>query len=265
MLRCASICFLLVFNLSCSVGHAQKFSIGAKAGAMLIYPNFAESDLPTATPHLKLGFSAAGLIAFPLKNKYSLQVEGGFSQQGTKTTFNSGLQTLQTNEATYYFTDMAMGLRRTFRLKIKEDIASNWFVNIGPNINYWLSGNGRIETAYGIPQDYTIAFDQSGAAYDKIYVNNANRWLFGLNLGLGFSATTLRNQKIITELRLTWGQTYLGDSKSAYWNNVTFQGQESLKFNLKVLNISVAYVFDKDIKKSKMGKSTLKKKKKNKK
>jgi hypothetical protein len=257
MMRCLSFCLLLASNLYSSVGHAQQFSIGAKVGAMLIYPNFAESDLPTATPLLKPGLSVAGLIIFPLKKKYSLQAEGGFSLQGTKTSFYSGQQT--TNDATYYFADMAMGLRRTFRLKIKENVASNWFMSIGPNINYWVSGNGRVAAEFGIPQNYTIAFDESGSAYDKIYVNNQNRWLFGLNLGVGFSATTLRNQKIITELRLTWGQTYLGESKSASFNSVYFQGQESMKYNLKVLSISVAYVFDKDLKKSKMGKSTIKK------
>jgi Outer membrane protein beta-barrel domain len=256
MTRFISLCLFLAFNFCISSGHAQKFSLGAKAGVLIAYPNFAESDLPTPAGLFKPGFSVAGLLIFPLKKKYSLQFEGGFSQQGYKTSFGSVLKV--SNDATCYFTDMAMGLRRTFRLKVKENVASNWFVNIGPNINYWLSGNGSFKID-GNPVDYTIVFDQSGAAYDKIYINNENRWLFGINLGLGFSATTLRNQKIITELRLTWGQTYLGDSKSAFLNNVYFQGQESMKFNLKVLNISVAYIFDKDLKLSKMGKSTIKK------
>ncbi len=246
--------------LSSSNGWSQKFSLGVKGGILIAYANFADqADKSKSNVLLKPGFSVSGLIDFPLKKKYSFQAEAGVSQQGRIISFNSDQQT---NNSTYYFADLSMNLRRTFRLKIKKDIASNWFVNVGPNINYWMAGNGTIETSNGIPQDYTIVFDETGGAYDKMYVNDQNRWLFGLNLGFGFNAITKRNQKIITEIRLTWGQTYFGTSKSAYWNNITFQGQESLKYNLKVLNVSVAYIFDKDLRKAKMGKSTIKIKKK---
>jgi hypothetical protein len=247
---------VIVFHLSISVGRGQKFSLGAKAGILAAYTNFAEeTDKSKSNVMLKPGYSVAGIIDFPLKKSYSFQAEAGFSQQGRVISFSSDQQK---NTSTYNFIDLAMGLRKSFNFNIKKDIASQWFVNIGPNINYWVSGNGRIDTEFGIPQDYSIVFNQTGTAYDKMYMNGVNRWLFGLNLGLGFNVTTLRNQRFITELRLTWGQTYLGNTNSAFWNNISFQGQESMKFNLKVLNFSVAYVFDKDIKLAKKGKSTKK-------
>ena len=252
-----SILFFLLVRLSTSEGWSQKFSLGAKAGILAAYTNFADETVKSRSKVLpKLGFSVAGIIDFPLKKKYSFQTELGLSQQGRVISFNSDQQT---NNSTYYFADMAMNLRKTFKLKIKENVATDWFVNIGPNVNYWIAGKGRIETNFGIPQDYTIEFDQTGTAYDKMYVNNSTRWLFGLNLGFGFSANTRKNQKVITEIRLTWGQTFLGTNTSAFWNNISFQGQESLKCNLKVLNFSVAYVFDKDLRLAKKGKTTLKK------
>lgn len=235
--------------------HAQKFSLGVKAGVLFAYPNFADAvDHKNTTSLIKPGFSVAGLIYFPLKKRYSFTSEAGFSQQGRIVSFS----TLGTHEnnSTYYFADLAMGLRRTFQVRLKQNIISNCFVNIGPNINYWIAGKGKITTDFGITQNYTMIFDQPpGTQNDKMYISNENRWLFGLNFGFGFSAATKKNQKFLTELRLTWGQTYLGKSQSAYWNNLVFQGQESLKFNLKVLNFSVAYIFDKDLRNAKKGKS----------
>jgi len=253
---------LVIFISFCSLAlQAQKFSLGAKAGLLLTYPNFADAvDHQNTTSRLKPGFSAAGLIIFPLKNKYSFETEAGLSQQGRSVKFtNIGTHY---NVSTYYFADLSMALRKTFPLKIKENVATNWFFNIGPNVNYWLSGKGRIDTDNGITQHYTIVFDKTpGIEYDKMYMNNVNRWLFGLNIGLGFNATTMRNQKIVTELRMTWGQTYLGQSNSASLNLPVFQTeQQSMKFNLKVINLSVAYIFDKDIRKAKKGKSDIKKK-----
>jgi hypothetical protein len=260
-MRLFNLVFFLITVL-CSFGsQAQKFSLGAKGGLLLTYPNFADPvDHQNTTSLIKPGFSLGGLISFPLKNKYSFVTEAGFSQQGRSVKFtNIGTHY---NISTYYFADLSMALRRTFRLKIKENVATNWFLNIGPNINYWLSGNGRIETDNGITQKYTIVFDKTpGIEYNKMYMNNVNRWLFGLNVGAGFTATTRKNQKIVTEFRVTWGQTYLGKSNSASLNLPVFQTeQQSMKFNLKVINVSVAYIFDKDLRKAKKGKSDLKKK-----
>ena len=92
-----------------------------------------------------------------------------------------------------------------------------------------------------------------------MYLNNTNRWLYGLNLGIGFNARTLKNQKILTELRLTWGQTYLGQPNSESVGGVVAISEDlSLKCNLKIINFSIAYIFDKDIRESKMGKSNKK-------
>ena len=253
--------FIFLASFCSSTLHAQKFSLGAKAGLLLTYPNFADAvDHQNTTSRLKPGFSVGGLIIFPLKNKYSFETEAGFSQQGRSVKFtNIGTHY---NISTYYFADFSMALRKTFPLKIKENVATNWFFNIGPNVNYWISGKGRIDTDNGITQHYTIVFDKTpGIEYDKMYMNDVNRWLFGLNIGIGFNATTLKNQKIVTELRMTWGQTYLGKSNSASLNLPIFQTeQQSMKFNLKVINLSVAYIFDKDIRKAKKGKSDIKKK-----
>jgi hypothetical protein len=245
------LCLLLAFFGA----HAQKYTIGGKAGVLLSWPTFADKeDKNVFGSRPRLGFSVAGLINFPMKEHYSFQAEGGFSRQGRTITYSAGTWK---NECTYYFADMNMMLRRTFRLHLAKNIPTNWFLNIGPNINYWISSSGRIQVDPGVTQIFTGVFNQKpGPVYDKMYLNDVNRWLFGLNVGLGFNATTLRRQKIMTELRFTWAGTYLGKKNSATMNILGFE--DNLKAGLNVINLSVGYVFDKDRQLSKTGKSTLK-------
>ncbi len=242
--------FLLFFL--CVAG-AQKFSIGAKAGVLASWASFADSENTSQfSSSSKIGFSVGGLINFPLKNNYSFQAEAGFSQQGRKIAFNDGTWE---NKCTYYFGDFSMALRRSFKLYIGKDIPANWFINVGPSINYWIQGKGEIDTGSDPGQKYSILFDKtSDLSYDKMFLSDINRWLFGLSGGIGFNATTLRNQKIVTELRFSFAKTYLGRENSATINILGFK--DNLKANLITTSLSVAYVFDKDILKSKMGKST---------
>ncbi len=257
MFKSGSILLCLVLPLFSA--HAQKYTIGGKAGVLISWPAFADKVDKKAFGSLpRLGISVAGLINFPLKEHYSFQAEGGFSRQGRTVTYNAGNWR---NKCTYYFADMSMMLRRSFRLRLAENIPSNWFVNIGPNINYWISSSGTIAADPGVTQKFTGVFNRTPEpVYDKMYLNDINRWLFGLNMGIGFNATTLRKQKIMTELRFTWAGTYLGKKNSATMNILGFE--DNLKASLNVLNLSVAYVFDKDRQDSKKGKSTLKIKRK---
>jgi hypothetical protein len=258
----SSVKILLLFILgTCSVASiAQKFSYGLKAGILGVYTNFPEQD--SLRSGIKPGFNVGGLIIFPLKKEYSFTAEGGFSQQGRSWTYkpNDSKWT-----STYHFIDLSMALRKSFQLKLFKDVPSTWFVNIGPNINYWLTGKGRFVPGHGSgfpsgsTQDLKVVFDQTpSTAYHTLYINNENRWLFGLNIGFGFNMTTTRYQKFVTELRMTWGQTYLGQKNSESLYNLSANGNMSLKCNLKVINLSVGYILDRDIRRGKMGKSTKK-------
>lgn len=251
---------ILLLSVLCACSFtvtAQKFSYGLKAGVLGVYTNFATPASDTFKTDIKLGWNVGGLISFPMKRNCAFQVEGGFSQQGRS--YHYGPNGDQWN-STYHFIDLSMALRKHFQLKLLKHIATNWFVNVGPNINYWLDGTTTLTPYFGIKQNYSVVFDAvPNQAYDKVFVTNANRWLYGINLGIGFSVVTLKNQKIVTELRMTWGQTYLGQKNSEYISGTAgIMDEVSMKCNLKVLNVSVAYIFDRDIQKGRMGKSTRK-------
>ena len=152
-----------------------------------------------------------------------------------------------------------MALRRSYKVKIKKDVATQVFFNIGPNIEYWLNGKGEIKTDV-VSSPYEVVFDEEPTSnYSINYINGANRWLFGLDVGAGFEANISKTQRIHTELRFTYGQTYLGQKVSS--SHIEVLGfADNLQGNFKTLTLTASYYFDFDLKKSKMGKSTVDKK-----
>ncbi len=242
------------------VPNTQRYFVGIKGGLLASWSTFRDPDLKSTFSSTPIGgFHVAGLINFSLKKNYSFQTEFGFSQMGRKVIFNSGTWT---NTSTYHFLDFSMMLRRSFRLKIGKDIPANWYVNIGPNIKYWLNGSGNIVSLGS--QSYTIAFSGTPKGeYDKLYYMDVNRWIFGLDFGLGANLGTLKGQQVMAEVRFTYGQTYLGNKNSVTSSSINLLGyDDSLLFNLKVISVTLAYTLDFYTGQSKMGKSNFEKSKK---
>ncbi len=228
---------------------SQKFSIGIKAGpnvTLALYPDKAQRDQFTSYP--KLGFGGSAFINFPLKKDYSYLAEAGYAIKGRRTKLTNGDFF---NTQTFHFAEVAMALRKSFNLRLVKNIPSKWFINIGPNIGYWISGSGKfVETKYDIKFD----LPPDGNLYVN-YLSNINRWLFGIDVGIGADAPINRRQKVRLELRATFGQTYLGkkNSGSSY---ATLSWEDTLKTNLTSLSFTAAYTLDFDRRAMKMGKST---------
>ena len=245
----------LFFILFAFPSYSQKFSLGLKGGPLASWASFGDKDDKTDFSHdPKIGYYLAGLVSFPLKKNYSFQTEFGFSQKGRKITFNNDTWE---NDATYYFGDAAMMLRRSFPLNIISNVPSTWFINIGPHISYWIQGDGKIDA--GGSYAYDVEFMQmpenpSEPDFNKMYLNNINRWLFGIDIGVGFNAPLSNKKKISTELRFTSGHTFFGEKNSA--SNRTLGFSDNLRSNEKVISLTVAYVVDVNVQENRKGKST---------
>jgi hypothetical protein len=244
-----------VFLLCCCIAYGQKFTLGVKGGPLISWANFGDKDDKEQFTHKpKPGGYAAALIIFPLKNHFSFQTEFGFSQQGRTITFN---ENTWENKATYYFLDGSMSLRREFPLYLGKNIPSQWFFDVGPRINYWLGGHGVIDA--GGKYNYEIVFEEmpetpSEPDFDKMYITDENRWLFGIDIGVGFVAPIHNNRKLLTELRFTSGHTYYGTPYSA--SNRTLGFSDNMRSNQKTISLTLAYLLPVDIQKSRKGKST---------
>lgn len=251
-----SLILSLVFMLA-SVNwlYAQKFSLGVKGGPLAlksVYGDKTEDD--DIDDKIKYGFYGAGFISFPLKNHYSCVIEAGYSHKGRKVLFNDG--TAQ-NNATYRFLDAALLLRKSFRLDLGKNVPADWFVNIGPHISYWLGGKGTIGPTQSNGKAYEIEFADTFKLgdFNTMYLIDANRWLFGMDIGVGMTAPIKKTQRVLTELRFTWGHTYYGGKTTANYDWIGFTDQ-NMRANEKVLSFTVAYMWDFDLQKAKKGKST---------
>ena len=245
-----------------NVANAQKFSLGLRAGGSVNWASFRDKyQKDTFSIKPSLGFTVGALVGFPLKNNYSVIIEGGFSQKSRILKDDDGQLE---NHSTYKFADGTLLLRKSFRFELGKDIPSEWFFNIGPEVGYWLSGKGYF-TAGGPKYPYQIEFDNTpDGDMNYLYYNSANRMFFGLVLGVGIKAPLKNNTSITTELRFTSGHTNLGRNRNEYhpreWYASLLNYNDTLRMNQKVISISVAYTLDFDKVESRKGKSTLKKK-----
>lgn len=234
---------------------AQKFSLGAKAGPLVVWTKYGDKDYgKTIENDPKYGFYAAGIISFPLKNNYSCVIEGGFSQKGRNVKFGNGDDQ---NRATYYFIDAALLLRKSFKFNLGKNIPADWFINVGPHISYWLGGNGTIGPVGSDGIKYKIKFSDTLdlSNFSTMYMVGANRWLFGADIGVGMEAPITQTQRIMVELRFTWGHTYFGNKDTQNYSWIAFT-DNNMQANEKVLSLTLAYMFDIDLQKNKTGKST---------
>jgi hypothetical protein len=228
----------------------QRFSIGIKAGPSVTYatyPDATQRDQFSSQP--KLGYGAMGFIIFPLSGtRYTFLTEAGYAIRGRKVKItNGGL----INNATYQFAEVSMGLRRSFNLKVRKYIPSKWFINVGPNVQYWVSGKGKFVTT---PYDIKFNVEPNGDIFTN-FLTKPNRWLFGADVGIGADAPISKRQTIRIELRVTLGQTFLGKKGSAS-NYGSLSWEDTLKTNLKTISLTGAYTLDFDMRARKMGKST---------
>jgi hypothetical protein len=237
---------------------SQKFSIGLKGGIMMNWAGFGEREQKdTFSTKPSFGCSGGFQIGFPLKKDFQVMLEGGFARKSRVLTFEDGLWV---NRTVFNMADGSMLLRKTYHFYLKENVPSQWFFEVGPDVNYIITANGDVSYNEGEPYSYKVFFkDKSDNEFNRMFYTNANRWLFGLTLGVGFKAPLKNNRHITTQLRFISGHTHLGkrDGKSIF-NLWDFH--DTLLTNFKSVSVSLAYTLDFDVQQSRKGKSTLDKK-----
>lgn len=247
---------ILILNLSAyDITYGQKkILIGIKAGATVSKNIFSDkNDNDEFTNLWKPGFLGTVLINFPLKNNFSFVAETGFSFRGRKIEFNNDSWL---NNASYNFIDASMMLRKSFPINHRGTNKSAWFINVGPRVSYWLNGKGKVTGGGNF--DYKVKFDKQPdnptvPDFSLMYLTDINRWLFGLDIGIGVDAPIPTFQRFMFELRYTSGLTFYGEKNSAY--NPTPGFIDNLRANEKLISLSITYALNRDIRGEKKRKS----------
>lgn len=269
---------------------SQKYTLGIKLGPTFSkghFPkNLSDTILQTHTNRVKIGYSISGQLSFTMPNSYSCLIEAGYMKGGRKVDYNNNEWQ---NDFTYRYITSSLALRKTFKIQLKDGRVTHWFVNVGPNVAFLMSGKGELKTDNGGSTPFTLVFHNlSDSAWtkdrtennelDKYHFNKANRFFFGADIGLGTYVKITNTQKVSIECRVTLGGTFIkkkdtkasiggligGNSNNNPQTPTPDMGSFSdpLTTNINTLSVTLGYTFDFDTKESKFGKSTLDKKRK---
>ena len=139
---------------------------------------------------------------------------------------------------------------------------TSWFLEIGPQVSYWIGGNGDIlayeffgsDDIENIP--YDIKFSDDGAlTAEKMTVSQAKRVQFGLCIGGGVNVPINRKgHKIMIDVRYVSGSTFMAndDSQPIGFSEI----EDFLDFKYNTIQVSTAYLFPIDILGLRKGKSS---------
>lgn len=246
-LKPIAICLLIaaLYTLNIAQVNAQVY-IGPKAGARiswLQYEDFAEEDFDTK---LFFGYSAGITTAFKVQKRFLLQLDIMYTQKGKKIDGISG-PSLQ-NYAKYHYLNTPV----VYKLDFKEafgDRTFKWYVGAGPNVNFWLGGNGILKSVElreeNIEQlNYKIIFNEVPASpeFGGLYFEEANRVQVGLIVSAGLVLEPMPGQSLMIDFRYEWGHSYMSRKEGRFSNVLAYQ--DDLRARNQAFQISVAYVFD---------------------
>lgn len=232
----ASAFFICAF----SDGFSQTF-FGFKAGANAtkisfdndVYKKFYDTNF-------KPGFTAGAVFLIENKEKYGLYTEFLYSVKGKSV--DSHANDYETNKAYYQYLDFPV----MFRVKFNQP-KFMWFLQLGPELSYWLSGKGAFEV-YEPDRDvittyeYTVNFGEQKNTADYLNVQNANRLQLGLAFGGGLIWDLKNGNYLSMDLRYSFGHTYMGEYKGASIPNIGLV--DNMEYTNNVASVSVVYYFD---------------------
>jgi len=246
-LKATSTCLLLLTLLAFNIEQLNaQLLIGPKAGARiswLQYEDFAEEDFESKP---SFGYSAGVTAALKVQKRFSLHLDVMYTQKGKKIDGITGPSFK--NYAKYHYLNTPIIYKLDFK-KALGDRSFKWYVGAGPNVNFWLGGNGTLESTE-LREDaietlnYKIFFDSKPAnpKYGGLYFEEANRVQFGLIISTGIVLEPIPGQALMIDFRYEWGHSYLAKDQGRFTNVIAYK--DNLTARNQAFQLSVSYVFD---------------------
>ncbi len=269
MLRFFSIAIAIFFS-SVLTSNGQLL-IGPKVGVQLSYTSFEDkTNLEKVEVKPLLGWNAGAAIAVEMKKRYYLHFEIIYSLKGKIT--EGILDERFRNQSFNHHIDVPIFFKTDFKARVGKKNIYRWYGGVGPNISYWLRGNGFIESS-DIDEDflntkikYNVVFGDQPTdlgSPNSFYVPRANRLQLGLNFGTGLVFEPFNGQRLIIDFRYELGHTFLAQDAGFFGGGIATT--EDLKSRNSGFRVSTAYLFNTKIEQRRKGKSTVNKNKNKKK
>ncbi len=257
--------FLIVFLSFSSVTPVfSQILVGPVAGANYSWTSFRDKDLKDAysmTP--VFGFHAGGHLAFKVRKRFFLHSSLVYASKGR--ILKGELDTKLRNSARYSYIDLPISYTVDFKGKIGNSKEFKYFLGIGPNISYWLSGKGTLynsdfEENNREEVSYKIAFRKPAddQPLDEMRVEEPNRLQLGLNFVAGLVLEPAPRQRIMFSIRYELGHSYLGKTNGIFEDTYF---QDPLQSRNQGFRVSLAYLYDLKVEDRNKGKSSIDKKK----
>jgi hypothetical protein len=245
----------------------SQLLIGPEVGVNYSWTSFRKDNLSDQFKMSPVaGFHVGGHLAFKVRNRFFLHASLLYATKGRE--LKGKLDGFLHNTVRYHYIDMPINYTVDFRGKIGKDKEFKYFLGVGPNISYWLGGKGKfynseLEENNEEELSYTIKFKLSdeGQSSDEMRVTNSNRIQLGLNVVAGIVFEPWYKQRVMFSIHYERGHSNLAKS------NGNFAGlyyEEPLKSRNQGFRISLAYLVDLKTEERKKGKSTIDKRKLNK-
>jgi len=235
-----------------------QFLFGPLAGTQATQIKFGPLyDGETYGVQPNLGFKVGGALNYSMSDNFSLHSELAYAQTG-KTLTSSSDDNFK-HKASYHFLELPLLLRLNFGAQAR---GVQWYVNAGPQVNYWLSGKGKITASQPAGREgtydtkYDIRFGEGEVEEEVAYVHDANRFQFAIDVGGGV-ILPMRAQKLMLDVRFSYGTSFMGKGESIPMGVSEFT--DNFEYTNNVLSISAAYLFELDIWDLRRGKSRSKK------
>lgn len=246
---------------------SSQLLVGPEAGVNYSWTSFGDRDLKDQYKMRPVvGFHVGGHLAFKVRNRFFLHASLLYATKGR--TLNGKLDELLKNSARYNYIDMPINYTVDFRGKIGKSKEFKYFLGVGPNISYWLGGSGKFFNSE-LEEDnrgeltYKMKFNSSdeGQSSDELRVRSPNRLQLGLNLVAGMVFEPWYKQRVMFSIHYELGHSYLAKSDGDF-SDLYFE--DPLKSRNQGFRISLSYLVDLKTEERKKGKSTIDKRKLNK-
>lgn len=245
-------------------GYSQIVHAGLRAGLNYSWTRPYDKDFRQHYNVVPiLGFNAGFAFSFRVKERYFLHTDLIYSSKGRVMTGDLELH----DKVVYHHIDLPITYNIYFKGRLKGTKQFKWYLGLGPNFSYWLGGKGRIKhfelMDFEVDHlDYKLKFgerpdDQTGVS-ETVYVTDPNRLQLGVNIGGGIFLEPIARRKIMVDLRLEIGHTWLGTKEST-----DFVFPASYEDDLRTRNmgarLSLMYMFETNTDKKirNKGKSTI--------
>ncbi|MFZ5999224.1 MAG: porin family protein [Bacteroidota bacterium] len=245
---------------------SAQILIGPEIGPQVSWVSFEDKE--SRSPYRRkpvVGYHAGVGVSFRVHKRFFLNAAVLYSTKGKSLTGRE--DQIFRHQARYRYIDIPMAYTVEFLNKVGKSRQYKWYLGMGPNVSYWISGKGSLENAQLNENlierlDYKVVFNKERGDFtdNQMSVADPNRLQLGLNLSAGFVFEPMGYQKILMNIRYEAGHSFYSRESTGLFN-LTNEYEDNLRVRNQGFRLTFAYMIDLKTEERKKGKSTIKRNK----